>query len=1504
MPGAVAPWLADLEEDWIEPTANAPSVHKTSASHDANSLTSARSRIPRRSSGAYSSASGGGGSLQRRRQPLSQLSSSVGNSLRDGRESTKAGSTGSGSVASAGSVMHYDSVARPKSASPHKQETLEWKRRLVKGDVGYGDQTDLFGPSGLENIFQSPARPQTGKGESSPLPRRRFLEQNAMPSSPPPWPSSEGPRKPADSGEMAAQEGGAQETDSELQEASGQSTWEDQSNLLSAYARESEQSVLLEQSIADNDGSLYPSDSASTTEAAAPAKPFANASNRAHHGHRKTSGQSDSLNEDFSPVYISKHTTVNGDIGYAALESHIVRQMQAMDLQSPAPLHRKHTQPTDESSLPLQNWQASEGSIENSIPSMPEVSLPENLPTGTPPITRLGSFVNVNRGGLSNYGSFKTRPLSPSQSEHLSLAGTQKHTPRTIDAQQSIPSQHASAHTGSGSTTPPPAPTTPVVRPSSPLLSPPKTRPSASPLKLFANYDTFTNNRLLRRMSQLEDADVTEASQEQGREYESHDNNEAAMGHNPVDEVTTLSELRSRQPSKLSNFGEGELDERDFSADFSFSTGVDLRLQEPSSDGSPPPQAVPPGSRTPFRFHVEDLEEREESSNLKRKLSKRSTLRSRISAEQSTPPFDRSESVKRSETASPEAKLRHFAEEEFDEYGEGKRPRSSPIKAPTPKRRRTLHALEMEEDIFTYSTVAYRKEGSYQEIQHSESTQYYRRSSDNEASDVTMARRDILRPRNPTPSQTRRQQVEQEVRRATAEFMSDPPRLDAIQEQLEHSDLGEEKFDLEKQAKAVASEVAAFTLKVSKAETEGERKRSITTQDFLDEAMHIMSMIRAKGRPASGLGSVEESDAENAYGEHLHPENASPSPSPLRLSRPPSREGRAAAWRPRSQNSQDPRVVSQLRRYQENDDINLVDTSLQSLHLQEEQLVHIEEQQDDNFGLASSVNIRISGPQSERLHRRGESDASQPAQGDSFKTNLSVDSSSGRTINTSSTRRSENVATLAPETVAHLIPEEVAGMTFDREKQTWVRVKSQKRRSETSPTPASNITSDDDPFGNIPDLTVDEVKEMHRISGLQEALNARERDSIGISVHDQAADAGEYHVESETRTTSQETTITRPFTRDNAQAPPFASSSVPSRYSALASSEPQIETRATSWSNEELACMQEMRHQCAFLQQPAAHPQMVQVEQGETTMQTFDEEESLNLDDSDVEELPAPKQDHSLYRQGFPGSSSVYRGAARNVSLRRQTMERGYQSHVQDQSELSFIAELPDRRLMSLSLSVSRPSGQNHELAMPPSSPSRIGATLYLSDLPDFSMNQIDEARPSEQALAKRVAKHEMETVDDRYAMAVRTLVKTLTDVESDEPYWEDLKTLQLRNRDLDSVHGLEDFCFRVEDLDVSKNMLTHLEGVPNSIRRLNARSNALSSLTAWGHLLNLQYMDISNNELDSLDGLAGLVHLRELKADDNEISNLAGVLGFDGLLKLSLKRNNVATVDFDGCEL
>lgn len=163
------------------------------------------------------------------------------------------------------------------------------------------------------------------------------------------------------------------------------------------------------------------------------------------------------------------------------------------------------------------------------------------------------------------------------------------------------------------------------------------------------------------------------------------------------------------------------------------------------------------------------------------------------------------------------------------------------------------------------------------------------------------------------------------------------------------------------------------------------------------------------------------------------------------------------------------------------------------------------------------------------------------------------------------------------------------------------------------------------------------------------------------------------------------------------------------------------------------------------------------------------------------------------------------------------------------------------------------------------------------------------------------LARHE---VEGKLSLAVQDLVKKLTDLEPYEPYWDYIRLVDLRGRNLLSLHMLDEFCGHIEDLDVSDNELNQLSGAPQAIRRLKARSNYLSNLTSWRHLCNLQYLDVSCNQIQSLAGFQSLVHLRELRADDNQIESLEGILKLDGLIKVTLRNNRIKTAEFEACNL
>ncbi|KIJ60284.1 hypothetical protein HYDPIDRAFT_98979 [Hydnomerulius pinastri MD-312] len=148
------------------------------------------------------------------------------------------------------------------------------------------------------------------------------------------------------------------------------------------------------------------------------------------------------------------------------------------------------------------------------------------------------------------------------------------------------------------------------------------------------------------------------------------------------------------------------------------------------------------------------------------------------------------------------------------------------------------------------------------------------------------------------------------------------------------------------------------------------------------------------------------------------------------------------------------------------------------------------------------------------------------------------------------------------------------------------------------------------------------------------------------------------------------------------------------------------------------------------------------------------------------------------------------------------------------------------------------------------------------------------------------------------FGLAHDRLVQVITDVQPFEPYWEDLNSVDLSRKSLDSVARLKEFLPKLDSLTLNFNQLSWLSGIPASVRTLSVASNILTGVTSYSHLQNLENLDISNNEIDSLNQLQSLRHLRELRADGNQITSLDGLQKLDALTKLSLQGNLVREVD------
>ncbi|RVD84455.1 uncharacterized protein DFL_006204 [Arthrobotrys flagrans] len=151
----------------------------------------------------------------------------------------------------------------------------------------------------------------------------------------------------------------------------------------------------------------------------------------------------------------------------------------------------------------------------------------------------------------------------------------------------------------------------------------------------------------------------------------------------------------------------------------------------------------------------------------------------------------------------------------------------------------------------------------------------------------------------------------------------------------------------------------------------------------------------------------------------------------------------------------------------------------------------------------------------------------------------------------------------------------------------------------------------------------------------------------------------------------------------------------------------------------------------------------------------------------------------------------------------------------------------------------------------------------------------------------------------DKTSLALKSMVRHLTDNDMFGPYWDQNRALQIQKQGLEHLQDLASFHPNLVEVNLEHNQLTHLTGMPPTVRDLKVAGNLLSSLTAWTHLTNMQFLDLSSNRIDNLSGLSGLIHLRDLKADNNQITSLDGILHLDGLVKLRLRMNHIRGVNF-----
>ncbi|KAJ4411621.1 Protein nud1 [Gnomoniopsis sp. IMI 355080] len=1319
-------------------------------------------------------------------------------------------------IGSMGSVVH-NTIHRNSSSSPGKDQgnTPEWRRRLLQGDLPYGEQRDLFtsAANGLEDIFK-PVQNKPSVTQSAGGHDEISRNEMALPSSPP---------IPVRSQPSSNDDVFSDDSFEQVSPPPRQSKGRPMKYKLNDVG----DADISQNSDMSSPAWSLPEDKLTT--ASSQLSPRSKATGLAENQLRIPSNLSAARHEDFSPILIAKHSSEDGKIDFAPVS------LSASELQ--------------ERLEKLQNDKAFYHSSEDSG------SRPGSNSQDTNGLKPLNSFVNFRRGGRSADGSSRLYTLTPA------LGNTSDMLPED-SLQASTPKAFPSIRVHNPDTGAPRG-RIPLL-PAAPFPSPEKNTDQAgdtdaSPLKLFGQYDTFTNQTLLRRISQFEDPNTSPSQGSLGDRQASaeHMGKPASRAPSNLKRSPQKVAVPTQQPTRsFSQFGAGELDDYAFNDNF---TRVSNESDEGSvlhhsvSLSSPDKPSPPPASK----IVVGKRRKKPDSTS-----STQGRTLSREIAEQA-------------------AKFL-AASNQHDLAAEYKRHRTSPTKNPTPKRRRTLHqsdiAFGAEDDSLLLSA-----HGSPQPQLIAGKKRKDARAGDlqQNANANVLASRQMLppRPRTPTPSQG-----------------SSIHRQDRLRPEM----------------RFLQDEIAKLPQPIY-----GNRKPSIKTEDFLNEAQRIMTAIRGKNGTQSGLASLEESDEDHLRpGDDFFGDEASlPDSTQERLSRPPSRDGKPV---PRAaQRQEDPKLVNHLKKYQEHSDMDdILASSLRSLGVSKEDIEAVQalERQSISSRSDSSEVGLFSDPPNIRIsqnHLRYEnSTAAEQAERfrDLFPSNGSGSESGISTVRTGSSRGSDTRRTIAPESVSHLIPDQVGSMRLDKERNIWVKA-TPPRRIERKDTLMSEH-SEDDVFADIPDLTVDVSKELQNLR-----LRLAQQSAA-------AARAAEFEskIKSEQGGTLKSILINNLGDRQGKE-----DSRSPSRWMKqfAEADDEDVEKEITIHDDRLDESSPKRRTQVNF-----SSPVSIVIQDMPPVSKS--EKQEASAVEPVMLHLPKPRKhqgtrnmSQSSHGLSVPRSRTASGALQRHISVQGQPFVPRPVSIIEEQDEdsrdmkakfgkgLSIMGDQsiagrspskPGTRQTSLNIVVSttpRPKPQPR-----PENAEIIGhyvGNMSLSPLPDFTAHQ---ERSYALEVSYVLGDHNLVTGDGsqtHMSQAVRNLVDKIAEVEAFEPFWEDMKEIELRDKKLGSLHMLDRFCSRLVRLNAAQNSIRALDGIPTTVRELTISRNLLSDLTSWDRLANLQYVDISNNEIKSLSSFRSLVHLRDLVADNTGLTNLDGIKYHETLLTVSARGNAIQELDFEG---
>jgi Leucine-rich repeat (LRR) protein len=826
-----------------------------------------------------------------------------------------------------------------------------------------------------------------------------------------------------------------------------------------------------------------------------------------------------------------------------------------------------------------------------------------------------------------------------------------------------------------------------------------------------------------------------------------------------------------------------------------------------------------------------------------------------------------------------------------------KRGPSPPSKHPTPKRQRTLYPVEMATGGQSMADVV---EDEHRRMQAATVTVTVGSETPPMSTETIDFAADGF---EATPI------VESNYDAAETEQFS------VLQSRIEEAEVSAEVDD-PGTVKALATGLARFQLKSIANLKDSARKPSVSTQDYLNEAMKIMDIIRtARPAPHSELTGLEEEDFIPSDDSQVHSTLA-----PQQVSRPPSRVGTASVWRTRNDNELDPRVVSRLEKYAENgDDSHMMSSLMKSMRTSHPEKQPAEHDNDIQTVETDLPNIRISGPRaSGGGYRVTSSGAHSAGQGHSRPQSLDdSEQSTSKTVTTDTSGRAKSVPTISPGKVSHLISsiEDAAGMRYDRERQAWIKDKAARRRAKSGE--PSSSTGTEDPFEQISDLSTHTIDDSRGATSDVTGQDSRTGSANTVQSLSQFPLPGQRGTpQPETQASREPTVEVHPERR---RVPPLSNLDVLYEESVLSDDNLHL---AEGEENE----MDELDYSTQVENLPPTPDRFAKVPDGTIRSKRRDvsvmfssppvsrqwdpaayerASSGTQVDDDEPTETSASTHVRAQQPPSAP-SNDLRRQALRNMSTAQANRMMSLAKR-DDLREISFVEQRPDGRTLSMTLSVATPRQlQRQAVSAALSAQNKDSSELMqtLSPLSDYTIHRDNTRHLEKRNLVPGT--NAMQPVHQKTgaAVVVTKLVEKLTDIEPEEPYWDEMQNLDLSNKSLSDLHMLDHFCPEIERLDVSNNQLQQLGGIPQYVRQLSVRSNSLTNLTTWVQLQHLQYLDISGNGLDSLDGLCDLLHLRELRVDNNKLASLDGVFDLDSLLSLSAKNNKLAMVDFQTADM